>query len=483
MVFSSTVFLFLFLPAVLLLATLLPRALRNAGLLCASLLFYAWGETFYVAILLVSILLNYVFGRLLERDPETSNRKRILVLAIGANLAMLGFFKYFNFFLDNINLLLTTLGLEPAVARPVHLPIGISFFTFQAMSYIIDVYRRESSAQKNPANLALYISMFPQLVAGPIVRYADVSAQLDHRQVSLDGFASGLRRFIIGLGKKVLIANALALPADQIFGIRPEHLTTGMAWLATACYTFQIYFDFSGYSDMAIGLGQMFGFRFLENFRHPYVSRSIREFWRRWHISLSSWFRDYLFIPLGGSRVATWRTYLNLFIVFFLCGLWHGAAWNFVLWGLLHGLFLVLERTPVGGALQRAWRPFQHLYTIAVFTFGWVLFRADTLGQAGVFFKSLFGFAPGAGIRYTTALFLNNEILLVLFIAVFGCAPVIPALRGLWARAMQNRCAQRPAELDGGYSIARMVGLAAVLIASIASLASGTHNPFIYFRF
>ncbi|MBE0586337.1 MAG: MBOAT family protein, partial [Desulfofustis sp.] len=331
MVFSSTIFLFVFLPLVLLSYMVAGRKFRNVILLAASLLFYAWGENVFVLLMLISIALNYCFGLLIDHSQQRGWSGKIpLILALLTNLGLLGFFKYANFLIDNLNTILINLDFEPVEMQAVHLPIGISFFTFQALSYVIDLYRGQASVQKSPINVALYISLFPQLIAGPIVRYHDVAEQIVHRTTRFDDFTYGIRRFIIGLGKKVLVANVLGRTADYMFSLPADSIPAGLAWLGAVSYTLQIYYDFSGYSDMAIGLGRMFGFRFLENFNYPYAAQSIREFWRRWHISLSSWFRDYLYISLGGNRHGATRTYVNLMIVFFLCGLWHGASWTFV---------------------------------------------------------------------------------------------------------------------------------------------------------
>ncbi|MBI2432504.1 MAG: MBOAT family protein, partial [Candidatus Hydrogenedentes bacterium] len=364
MLFSSPVFVYYFLPFVLIGHFLLPRG-KNAFLLGASLIFYAWGEPTYVAIIFASILINYTAGLLLARTlppqaartvPGTGRAaKAVLIAAVALNLGMLAFFKYFHFIVENMNLVLRlvwpTAQWHPSFT--VALPLGISFFTFQAFSYTIDVYRRDTPATANLINFAAYITMFPQLVAGPIVRYVDVARELIHRQITLPACSYGVRRFIFGLGKKMLVANEMGYIADQVFDIPANELTPSMAWLGIVAYTLQIYFDFSGYSDMAIGMGRMLGFNFLENFTHPYAADSIRDFWRRWHISLSTWFRDYLYIPLGGNKASRWKTYRNLLLVFFLCGLWHGASWSFVIWGLYHGVFLVLERGPMGRFLDR----------------------------------------------------------------------------------------------------------------------------------
>jgi alginate O-acetyltransferase complex protein AlgI len=333
MVFSSPVFLFLFLPIVLGIYFILPRFMRNCWLLVMSLLFYTWGEHLFTLVMLASIAMNYLSGLLIDRFRGGRGANHVLWASVAANLVLLICYKYSDFLLANLNVLLIAAHWQPLHEKPTHLPIGISFFTFHAISYVIDVHRGNARVQKNFLNFALYESLFPQLVAGPIIRYQDIADQIDRRRETLSGFAYGVIRFITGLSKKMLIANVLAVSADEIFALPSGGLSTSVAWLGAICYALQIYFDFSGYSDMAVGLGHMFGFRFVENFNYPYVSRSIQEFWRRWHISLSTWFRDYLYIPLGGNRVSPRRIYLNLIIVFFLCGLWHGASWNFVIWG------------------------------------------------------------------------------------------------------------------------------------------------------
>ena len=342
MLFTEPTFLFLFLPVLLALYFITRSrehgAYGNWLLLVASVVFYATGGGSFTWLMLGSIAFNYWMAILVSRN------QRWLPFAIAVNLTVLGVFKYANFFADNINALLRMAGGQPIAVPRVLLPIGISFFTFHAISYVVDVHRRDATAQKSPVHAALYLLLFPQLIAGPIIRYRDIADQLARRLVTVDDFGYGVRRFIIGLAKKVLVANVVAGPADRIFAMPVAELSAGHAWLGLTCYTLQIYFDFSGYSDMAIGLGRMFGFRFPENFRWPYIADSVQEFWRRWHISLSTWFRDYLYIPLGGNRVSPARRYVNLVTVFFLCGLWHGASWNFVIWGLWHGTFLVIER-------------------------------------------------------------------------------------------------------------------------------------------
>ncbi|MGE3803826.1 MAG: MBOAT family protein, partial [Gemmataceae bacterium] len=412
-------------------------------------------------------------------------RRGLLVLALFINLGMLAFFKYAGFCVEQLNALLTACGLEPLYLRTPHLPIGISFFTFQALSYVIDVYRGVVTPQRNPLHFGLYLSLFPQLIAGPIVRYRDVAAQIAARVVTREGFALGVQRFIIGLGKKMLLANTLAAAADRAFATPPGDLSLAAAWLGLFCYSLQIYFDFSGYSDMAIGLGKMFGFDFLENFNYSYVARSITEFWRRWHLSLSSWFRDYLYVPLGGNRQGTRRTYANLMIVFLLCGLWHGASWTFVAWGAYHGLFLVLERLGLGRRLEQVGLPVQHAYTLLVVMAGWVLFRADTLALAMSYFEALLGLGAGGLWSPLVLEHCTLETLLVLLIAVPGATPVLPTLRAWAARHFESwREQERLAwPLEIAYHGLGTLGLGTVFALSACSLAGGTYNPFIYFRF
>ncbi len=479
MVFSSIIFLFYFLPIVLLLYFLAPSVLRNGVLLTFSLLFYAWGEPIYVFLMLFSIAMNYLFGLVIGRGP-TSLRNIALLLGIAVNLLIIGYFKYAEFLAENVERLLGISGLADAVGN-LPLPLGISFFTFQAMSYLIDIYRGTAPEQVNPFRVALYIALFPQLIAGPIVRYNTLSDQLAQRTHTLTGFADGLARFIVGLGKKVLIANTLAVAADSAFGIADNRLSTGTAWLGIICHTLQIYYDFSGYSDMAIGLGRMFGFRFPENFRHPYAATSIRDFWRRWHISLSTWFRDYLYVPLGGSRQGDIRTALNLVVVFFLCGLWHGANWTFVVWGLFHGGYLALERTRFGNWIDGSPRPFKHMYVITVFMAGWVLFRTESLEDAAHYFQALAGFGVEAEYRFSWRYLADSQVRWMIVIAIPGCAPI-------WRTV--SLYVQRYVSMDGHLNWRRelvrtaiSIALAAILVLSALQLMSDTYNPFIYFRF
>lgn len=484
MLFSQPVFLFGFLPVLLLLYFLCPNKIRNVLLLIASLWFYAWGEPSLVLLMLFSTVMNYGFGRWVDGCRERPAAKWVVVLAVTLNLGILVYFKYAGFLIDSVNALLAFTGITPLDSPNVTLPIGISFYTFQAMSYVIDVYRGQAQAERNPINVALYIALFPQLIAGPIVRYTDVAAQIKKRAIDSDGFAYGIQRFIVGLGKKMLIANSAASVADAIFDIPDSHLSFAVAWLGIICYTVQIYFDFSGYSDMAIGLGRMFGFRFLENFNYPYIAQSISGFWRRWHISLSSWYRDYLYIPLGGNRCPAWRVSLNLMIVFVLCGLWHGASWNFAAWGIYHGAFLMLERRGFGRFVESLWRPFRHLYTLLVVMGGWVLFRTLTLTHSAAYLKALTGFGAAANAKYPVSLYFDRGLSLVLAAALIGSLPWIPWIaRQLESLQQENQNSLPRLSICFAGAALRFGCLALLFLASASVMSAGTHNPFIYFRF
>lgn len=482
MLFSSIIFIFLFLPIFLGVYFLLKKEYRNFFILLASLLFYFWGEGRYVLVMIMYMISNYFFGLWIERrklSTETSllTAKTVLVLGLVFNIGFLLFFKYFNFIITNANFILEKISDFQFGNPEIHLPIGISFFTFQAVSYIIDIYRRDVQAQKNLINFSMYKALFPQLIAGPIVRYKDVSNQITDRTVTPSIFSDGIQRFIIGLAKKVLIANTVGSVADAVFALHPSELSFGVAWLGIVCYSIQIYFDFSGYSDMAIGLGKMMGFDFLENFNYPYISKSIREFWRRWHISLSSWFRDYLYIPLGGNRMGPVRNYFNLLFVFFLCGLWHGASWLFVIWGLWHGLFLILERTKVGTFLDNRHPVIQHLYMILIVMIGWVFFRAENLTHALELFKTMFGFGD-LHIRYIWE-FLNIKNIIAIILGIMFSTPLFETLTTNIKNNENLNKTFLPVIFKEGYNTA----LLALFVLCVIILSSSTYNPFIYFRF
>lgn len=483
MLFTEPLFLFVFLPALLGLYLCSPKVARNFLLLCASLLFYAWGERRYVVILLFSILLNYLCGLVIGHAQAGSRRRRLLLITgIAANLLLLITFKYARFLVANLNELAALVGRHGFALPGIRLPIGISFFTFMGMSYLIDIYRRQLEPERNLNTFALYITLFPHLIAGPIVRYSDIAKELVERHISRPEFATGVRRFIIGFGKKMIIANTVAIPADSIFNMPVEQLTPGLAWLGAVSYTLQIYFDFSGYSDMAIGLARMFGFHFPENFNYPYIAKSITEFWKRWHITLSTWFRDYLFFSLG-VRGPRWRIYLNLLIVFFLCGLWHGASWNFVIWGLFHGAFLVIERFGLAAWMQRRALAFQHLYAMLVVMVGWVFFRADSLSHALFFLKAMAGSVHGGVTEYSVTYYLNTQLLLVFILGVLGSMPTVPLLRQWKERLVEDVRGATGALLEACLRLASFAAMIMIFLTSAALSAAGTYNPFIYFRF
>lgn len=468
MLFSSIVFLFTFLPAVMILYYLLPVRFRNVILLLASLVFYAWGESVYLFLMLLSILFNYFSGLDIARNLQDKRAaKRSLVFNLIINLAVLGFFKYEGFVLDTLNGIL-----------PVHisyhalpLPIGISFYTFQILSYIIDVYRGNVKVQTNLPNFALYVTMFPQLIAGPIVQYADVDEQLASREVSRTKFGEGSMYFIRGLAKKVLLANTSGMIFTEVSGLAKGNIAVVTAWLGAFAYMFQIYFDFSGYSDMAIGLGKMFGFEFNMNFNYPYVSKSITEFWRRWHISLSSWFRDYVYIPLGGNRVSKIKHIRNLLIVWFLTGLWHGAAWNFVAWGLYYGVILIIEKYLLSPVLDRLPDVVRHIYSIVLVVIGWVLFFSSSFGQAADYIRVMFG-AGAHGFADRESMYLLTSNLILWLILIFGSTPLVHFRYEHMLRSKKWNT-----------TIINSVVYAALFIVCIAYLVTETYNPFLYFRF
>ncbi|MGE3513032.1 MAG: MBOAT family protein [Vicinamibacterales bacterium] len=482
MLFTEPIFLFLFLPVLLGLYFVRREhaSYANVLLVGASVIFYAWGGGAFTWLMLGSIAFNYGMAIAVDRSRAVGRATAVLTFAVGTNLAVLAVFKYANFFTENLNAFARSLGARPFAAPEVLLPIGISFYTFHAISYVVDVYRRDAAAQKSPVHAALYLLLFPQLIAGPIIRYRQIADQLARRRVSLDDFAYGVQRFVIGLGKKVLIANTVAETADRIFTMPLAQVTPGHAWLAIVCYTLQIYFDFSGYSDMAIGLGRMFGFHFPENFRWPYIADSVQGFWHRWHISLSSWFRDYLYVPLGGNRISPRRTYVNLVTVFFLCGLWHGASWNFVIWGLFHGGFLVIERLGFAAVLTRVWAPLRHLYVLLVVMIGWVFFRAETLPAALTFLGAMAGRPASAPTPYAVSWFVTPVVLMALGAGVVGSLPVGPFLQRWRARVVAGAPAS-PAATGVAVASAGVIGL--TLVAAIVQIAARTYNPFIYFRF
>ena len=464
MLFSSSVFLFLFLPVVLLVYYLPLRRWRqgqNVFLLLASLGFYAWGEPWFVLVMLGSILANYGFGLWVDACKRAGRTcAPPLVTALAVNLGILFVFKYLTFTLGILN------RLGAAFVIPgIELPIGISFFTFQALSYVLDVHRDRGEVQRSPLKVGLYISFFPQLIAGPIVKYETVAQQIDHRKETWADFSAGCSRFIVGLGKKVLLSNQLAVVADRAFGLG-DGLSASFAWLGALCYTLQIYYDFSGYSDMAIGLGKMFGFHFLENFNYPYISRSITEFWRRWHISLSTWFRDYVYIPLGGTRCGKIRQCVNILVVWALTGFWHGAGWNFLFWGFYYGILLLIEKLVLGKYIRRLPAPVQHLYTMVIVVIGWVFFASPDLSTALDYLQVMFSFTPGT---VGTA----SLVMPWLGMGILGVLASTPLAKTLWEKVQDKKWMPLA---EGALCLAG-------LLLCTASLVSDSYNPFLYFRF
>jgi alginate O-acetyltransferase complex protein AlgI len=487
MVFSSIVFVFFFLPVVLIAHTLLPARARNLFLLAVSVVFYAWGEVRFLWVMFTSSLLDYLAGLVIGREQErieaaggdrrrkTALQKTALAASLTGNLGLLCFFKYAGFFVENVAALAQSAGLGellPASTLNIALPLGISFYTFQSLSYTIDVYRGSIRYTRSVVDFLCFVTLFPQLVAGPIVRYRDLAAELVRRSVALGPFAEGARRFAIGLGKKKLIANTVAVAADRIFAIPGDRLPAGVAWLGTFSFTFQLYYDFAGYSDMAIGLGLMLGFNFPQNFNYPYISRTMAEFWQRWHITLSTWLRDYLFTPLGGYRRGRTRGYLNVLITFILCGFWHGAAWTFIAFGAICGGCIVFERV-----IQANRRPFFRSYTGCIFylmpvvLFTMVVFRSESMHACLLHWKAMLGLNGDLGDLYSVRLFTDGELGFVMLAAAAGSVPLAPRL----------------ARWLGGFPRLQRIGalLWSVAILALCSLklAAGTYNPFIYFRF
>lgn len=467
MLFSSIPFLYYFLPCVLLLYFIAPRILKNSVLLLASLVFYAWGEPKYVVIMVASILLGYIFGILIERFREKKWLSRLLmILSVVQSLGALGYFKYADFFISNFN---AVTGLSVPLLK-IALPIGISFYTFQILSYTVDVYRGDVEAQKNPIDLATYVALFPQLIAGPIVRYSDIAVQLKTRTHTLAGTAQGTRRFLLGLSKKILIANVLGELCDTFKASDDKSVL--FFWLYAIAYTLHLYFDFSGYSDMAIGLGKIFGFDFLENFNYPYISKSITEFWRRWHMSLGSWFRDYVYIPLGGNRVSVGRHLFNIFVVWMLTGFWHGAAWNFVAWGLYFAILLIIEKLFLYKHLKNS-RVIGHVYVILFVIVSMVLFDASSIGQAASYVAAMFG-AGGYSFASAEFWYYLRSYGVVLILAIVGATPLPKYLVSrLEGKTVGCRI----------LTVAEPVALGALLLVCTAFLVDGSFNPFLYFRF
>lgn len=472
MVFSSLLFLFRFLPAVLILYFIVPKRFRNLVLLLVSLIFYAWGEPKYVFLMLFSILITYLGGFMVDRFRSSGDEKKAkisMIVTVALALSLLGFFKYADFVIETVN----RIGHTDIDLLRLSLPIGISFYTFQTISYVIDVYRGDARVQKNIISYGAYVTMFPQLIAGPIVRYSTIDEQLRTRRESAEEFAGGAERFVIGLGKKVLLANSAGALWDSIRVMDASTMPALTAWLGIAAYTFQIYFDFSAYSDMAIGLGHMFGFRFLENFNYPYQAKSVTEFWRRWHISLGTWFREYVYIPLGGNRVSRARFIRNIMIVWMLTGIWHGADWNFVLWGIYYGVLLLVEKLFLKKYLEKTPGWLQHVYTMFTVMIGWFIFTWNENESGFAYLKAMFGMGGGFADRGTVYLLYTNAILLVMLI--LGSTDLPARLAGL--------CRARIAGRDTLTTVVRCVFLTAVFFLSTAYLVNASYNPFLYFRF
>lgn len=463
MVFSSATFLWFFLPIVVFLLAITPHKAHNVLLLILSLLFYAWGEPVYILVMLASITINWLFGMALKCIKL---QRLVLFIGVSVNLIILGYYKYYAFLYDNICKLV---GGDTDSNLSIHLPIGISFFTFQAISYLVDVYRENVTPQKNVFKLALYISFFPQLIAGPIVRYEDIVRQIDDRKMSIDGAADGIRRFIYGLAKKIILANNLAKAADYIFGLDSRLWDFKITWVAAICYTLTIYYDFSGYSDMAIGISKICGFELKENFDLPYISTSITEFWRRWHISLGTWFREYVYIPLGGNRKGKLRTCINLLIVFTLTGIWHGASWNFVLWGFYYGIIIVVEKLFLLKWLNRH-KILSHIYTLLVVVFGWVMFKIENLRDVVSFVHRMINPMRFSESVYNLYELIDYRTMIIIACAIMGCG---------FMQFILKKC--KLTYLKGSWIELLYCGF--LLVITIIMLATNVYNPFIYFRF
>lgn len=467
MVFSSVLFLFIYLPLTLAVYFLTPLKFRNLFLLGVNLIFYGWGEPIYILIMVASIFIDYFNGRKVAQYLDTNKEKarRFVILSVVLNLGILGFFKYYDFFVTNLALL----GFDALQPLNIALPIGISFYTFQTMSYTIDIYRGQAQAQSKIVPFGTYVTLFPQLIAGPIVRYKDLAEQLLERKASIELFSEGVDRFVIGLGKKVLLANGVGILWDTINATAISELTTVAAWLGIIAFAFQIYFDFSGYSDMAIGLGKMFGFTFLENFNYPYISQSITDFWRRWHISLSTWFKEYVYIPLGGNRYGMKRQILNLLIVWALTGFWHGASWNYILWGLYFGLLLIFEKVLILKYLSKSPRILRHVYTLFFVLLGWTLFANESLVRLFDYFKVMF-FFDGAGFTNPETIYWVMNFMLLFVVAAIGSTP--------YPKQFFKKLIDHPR-----WIFFKPILIGILLLICTAYIVDASYNPFLYFRF
>ncbi len=473
MLFSSLTFLFVFLPLLIFVYYIFPQKYRNYILIFFSLIFYAWGGFSYTVILITSIIVNFLFVKYIKKSQN--HKKIILKIGLIFNIIIIVVFKYLDFFIENINEIgiLKLINFNEIPKKNIILPLGISFFTFQQMSLLWDVYRDKKTEKSNLLDISLYISLFPQLIAGPIVRYNDIINQIKNRIETLELFRSGVQKFIIGLFKKIIFANTFGSVADAIMDSQIENISTPVAWLGIISYSFQIYFDFSGYSDMAIGLGRMFGFRILENFNFPYISKSITEFWRRWHISLSSWFRDYVYIPLGGNRNGIYRTYFNLFAVFLLTGFWHGATWSFIFWGLFHGIFITTEKIGLNKILNKVPKIFSWIYTMLVVIIGWVMFRIEILQNAFDYIKKMFGFGISTNDNFFS--YINKELIIIMILATISSTTFFEKIN---LKLIKNSLAN-----TNIYKIIINFIFIFMFLYSIIYINSGSYNPFIYFRF
>ncbi len=473
MLFSSPIFLFLFLPITLLLYYIIPEKFKNIFLLIMSVLFYGWGEYELVLLILLSSIVDFSCGLIIKYGK----RRLGLALSVIFNLSILIYFKYADFAYTNFITLMSHFNVSIENASrfsSVVLPLGISFYTFQTMSYTIDVYRGQVKASTNFINFATYVTLFPQLVAGPIVRYKEIESELKNRKLSVSKFSDGIQRFIIGLAKKMIIANNCGVLADGIFNMPNSDMSAGLAWLGIIAYSFQIYFDFSGYSDMAIGIGRMLGFSFPENFNFPYISKSIREFWRRWHITLSTWFRDYLYISLGGNKKGELQTYFNLFIVFVITGLWHGANWTFIIWGLIHGLFIIIERLGFDKVLLKLPKFVSHFYLLFIVSISWVFFRSDTFSEAMLYLKNMFSFSIPTNFEFLR-FYCSKETLIVLLLAIIFSTPIHQYIKPFARNLFKNK--------HSLYTTSKYIGILVLFIICCIYISIDSYNPFIYFRF
>lgn len=483
MVFSSVTFLFFFLPITLVFFFFLrnrPMA-RNVYLLIASLVFYFWDEKIYTVLLVIFMVMNYYFGILIAHANE--RRRMILIISLVCNILPLVFFKYTGFFVSNFNSIIALFGAAPFPVPRLKMPVGLSFYTFQILTYCIDVYRRKVEAEKDPVKIGLFISLFPKVLQGPIETYHHMAPQLAERRVSSADFAEGVRRVIMGLGKKALIANVLGGPVDKIFAVPAQNLSAGVAWLGAALYVLQILFDLIAYNDIAIGLGKMFGFNFMENFNYPLIARSVRQFWQRNHITLTAWFREYLYIPLGGNRVPVGRAYFNVIIIFFISGLWHGAAWSFVVWGMCHGIFSAFEKA-TDKATERVWRPLGHLYLLLFHVTTMVFFRVSDLAAAGTYIGTMYGIVRPDVARYDIIQFISNsDTVIAIALALIGSVPLLPFLKGKIEGLVDTREGSAYSAAAIAYLAVQIIFYGGVLLLSAMALASDTYTPFLYRQF